>query len=60
MRTPFRIEAEPMPCAPYIRGIIFRRDGRDVWVVESCDALDGKLVLGLYRLPPSDEEKERD
>jgi hypothetical protein len=60
MLEKFKIEAEQCPCAPYMRGMIFRRDGRDIWVVEACDPLSGKLQVGHYLLPLTEEEKEKE
>lgn len=53
MQEMINLEAEPRPCCPFLPGVIFYQNGKDVWVVESCDPLEGKVHLGHYRLPPN-------
>ncbi len=55
-----KIEAESCSCPPYMRGMIFRCDGRKAWVLEGCDPFNGKVQLGYYLLPLTEEEKERE
>lgn len=60
MERPFNIELEACGCPPFMRGMIFRRQGDLVWVVMETDALYGTVKLQLYRLPKPVLEEDKD